>query len=790
VKRFPLGRRSVIGTLVIGVVLALSLSTTAVSSGAADTSGNPHISGTVTDFNGNPVADVAVGAYQASDSWLPTLQATTDASGNYVLDGAQLDVAYRIRFGPPSESNLVPEWYGGPKRSSSLDVRLSETHPTADVDAQLALGGSLTGSVVASSNGSVSALAVGPPGGPIANTLVWAYRSDDRLAGTYLVRTGVDGTYRINGIDPTTQVRLRFDPPAGSGLASVWFGDVPLRSSAFPLVVRAGQTVNLRPTQLGAPGDTLTPLGPTHGLAGFAFSVQGECPNPTGAGGSQVSVDDNTLLFGGTLQWHNTSSATFMSKSFVDASTDAAIGQHFARVSCQARNADGSIFITKTFAPIIFRVTGPAPLIHLTPSEAPPGGSIQINAGQCPNVPGVKWRRVRYFGFHGNFPVGSGSGGFLQDDPKFPRTTVSADGHWTAIHLRVPTDGTAVPGMTGEAQVTCFDADQPPGDYDPYADIRETYSQTFLNAGYSISQPAFKYVALGDSFSAGEGIEPFFDATNGCHRSQLAYATRIHEPGRADSSLFDRWNGGDASVQWGFQACSGATTASMLSEGHAGDPLPQLALNRAGDVNNPLDLPVDANTSLVTLTIGGNNVHFSDILQFCFFSSDCTKDKYQGQSLQSWIDSAINALSPQLDAVYTRIHSQAPKARVLVLGYPQLFPQTLAEQRCFKLAHTEGTRGFTTAEQNLLRNADSKLNQLIQNRAAANGHVEFVRVDSLFASHEVCGSGGEWINGPTYSIGTGKANDQSFHPNSCGQDAMAVLVDLRLGLGLRAAVCP
>jgi Tol biopolymer transport system component len=260
-----LGRRWPIAALVIGVVLGLSLSTTAVSNGAAETSGNPRISGTVTDTNGNPVAGVAVWAYRASDTWLPTLQATTDASGNYVLDRAGLGIAYRIRFGPPFDSNLVPEWYGGPKRSSSHDVRLSSAQPTADIDAELALGGSLIGSVV------------GAAGTPLANALVWVFRSDDTWVGTYAVRTGADGTYRINGIDPTTQIRIRFDPPIGSGLAFEWFDDVPRRSSATPIVVTAGQIVNAGQAQLvGAASANPVRLSVSPGGAQLSQDVIGE----------------------------------------------------------------------------------------------------------------------------------------------------------------------------------------------------------------------------------------------------------------------------------------------------------------------------------------------------------------------------------------------------------------------------------------------------------------------------------------------------------------------------------
>jgi len=292
---------------------------------------------------------------------------------------------------------------------------------------------------------------------------------------------------------------------------------------------------------------------------------------------------------------------------------------------------------------------------------------------------------------------------------------------------------------------------------------------------------SFKYVALGDSFSAGEGIEPFFEPRNQCHRSQSAYPVYIEAPGLSGTSIRDLARSGTFGAQWGFQACSGATTDAVLSVGWHSDPLPQLALNRSRDTRNANDLPVDGNTDLVTITIGGNDVNFADILQFCAFSNDCTTEKYQGKSLANAITDRLNALGPKLETVYRQIRAQAPHARILVAGYPQLFPASAAEQNCGKLAQRDyvtknGNRlqhhsiGFSQTEQNFLRGQASRLNQTIADRVARAGvGATFVPVDGQFASHEICGNGGEWINAFTFSLSSRKANDQSFHPNAAGQ---------------------
>ena len=71
------------------------------------------ISGTVIDATGAPVGGATVAAYRSSDRWVAPLRTTTDASGNYVLEDAEPGIAYRLRFGAPTGSGLVAEWYGG-----------------------------------------------------------------------------------------------------------------------------------------------------------------------------------------------------------------------------------------------------------------------------------------------------------------------------------------------------------------------------------------------------------------------------------------------------------------------------------------------------------------------------------------------------------------------------------------------------------------------------------------------------------------------------------------------------
>ena len=97
-----------------------------------------------------------------------------------------------------------------------------------DADAELAPGSSLIGSVV------------GPAGAPVTGAVVWAYRPGDRWVGTYGTETKADGTYRIDGVETGTQLRIVFVPSSASGLRAEWFDDSPTRGAATPVVVSPG----------------------------------------------------------------------------------------------------------------------------------------------------------------------------------------------------------------------------------------------------------------------------------------------------------------------------------------------------------------------------------------------------------------------------------------------------------------------------------------------------------------------------------------------------------------------
>lgn len=252
-----------------------------------------------------------------------------------------------------------------------------------------------------------------------------------------------------------------------------------------------------------------------------------------------------------------------------------------------------------------------------------------------------------------------------------------------------------------------------------------------------------RYVALGDSFSSGEGArdyEPGTDtARDRCHRSANAYPKLLSRPGMVPGTR----------LRLSFYACSGATTAkNLLSVPRFGEP-PQI------------DRPLLRRAQLVTLSIGGNDAGFTRVLAEC--SRAARTHCYQGPS-RTRILRGIRGLRAPLAAAYEAIHRRTGlHAKVVVVGYPNLFPV----RGCAKLRAV-----FSARSQAFLRLAGGVLDRTIATAAGAAG-VRFVDVRGAFKGHEVC-SRHEWIDffvAPRAHRLT--ATMGSFHPNVAGQRAYA-----------------
>ena len=124
----------------------------------------------------------------------------------------------------------------------------------------------------------------------------------------------------------------------------------------------------------------------------------------------------------------------------------------------------------------------------------------------------------------------------------------------------------------------------------------------------------------------------------------------------------------------------------------------------------------------------------------------------------------IDATKPRLEEVYRAIAAKAPHARILVLGYPQLFPADAGT------AGLPGARSFR-GEQDMLRRLGVRLNGDDRDggrdgRPPASH--QFVPVAGRFAGHEVCGSKGAWMNGDRHQLDRVRARSRARSTRSSG----------------------
>lgn len=94
---------------------------------------------------------------------------------------------------------------------------------------------------------------------------------------------------------------------------------------------------------------------------------------------------------------------------------------------------------------------------------------------------------------------------------------------------------------------------------------------------------------------------------------------------------------------------------------------------------------LDADTNLVTLTIGGNDARFLDIVRNCLgltgeprisgcsdAGANLPADKTELRTNEPFV--IHDLLPPKLTATYQAIHAAAPNAAILLAGYPKLMP--------------------------------------------------------------------------------------------------------------------
>jgi lysophospholipase L1-like esterase len=237
--------------------------------------------------------------------------------------------------------------------------------------------------------------------------------------------------------------------------------------------------------------------------------------------------------------------------------------------------------------------------------------------------------------------------------------------------------------------------------------------------------PTINYVALGDSYAAGQGAGPY---SNECLQSSSGYPTLLD--GQEGVKL--RRN----------VTCTGATTGEVIGT--------QLSALNPG-------------TRLVTLTVGANDLHVAQIGAACLsgFGAACQAAIKNARVLLQVPPGGVSVLAAHLADTYTAITGAAPKALILVTGYPYLFETPSRDNPNFNTILA-------------VNQATAQLNATIAGVAetlrAEGMNITYVDVTGGFAGHGI-GSATPYLN---------VAGEHAFHPNAAGYAVYAAALTAAL----------
>jgi lysophospholipase L1-like esterase len=266
------------------------------------------------------------------------------------------------------------------------------------------------------------------------------------------------------------------------------------------------------------------------------------------------------------------------------------------------------------------------------------------------------------------------------------------------------------------------------------------------------------YVAVGDSYTAGTGADTIGTTATGPFVPTLPCT-------QTANGYVDKVDLATPVVLVKNAACHGALLADPTWDGVTSveDQIAQLTLG--GNLSK--------DTELVSMTAGANDAGVSNVLFNCIAGSP---DDCRGAVLASQL--ALPQVRANLIDAFAAIHRQAPRARIVVLGYAMLF-------------NTAGFAVIPADRQGLINAGTVGLNTTIASAAAeANtlygAQVQYVDVTARFAGHEV-NTLSPWLFLSAYIDGNGLPqvdpfDPRNFHPNQAGhaQYAEALLASVNL----------
>lgn len=344
-----------------------------------------------------------------------------------------------------------------------------------------------------------------------------------------------------------------------------------------------------------------------------------------------------------------------------------------------------------------------------------------------------------------------------------------------------------------------------------YKDTQNAHETiTVSPAGYSVKS-GIDYLALGDSYSSGEGDTERNSATGAkyyrdytdneealnqgiprekCHISTRSYPYILSQ----GMALGDPLSG--PATKWQTVACGGAqvydansqSSSSYKGQGKGGSEGSKPRLEGYGNWQSlkaaalnefipgrqkQIEFVKKYKPKVITLTMGGNDVGFGDKLKACAtpqvsFSQTCQFVTSEGRSrLAKQIITQYGKLKVFYEELY---EASGKKAKVYILGYPKFVNGT-------EYASCGGNIGaLDREERKMMSNAVELMNNVIEQATKATG-VKYIDTEDSLDGGKLCDEGQEYMTGITGIYGwNGNQEQESFHPNAKGNFEIAMKV--------------
>ena len=318
-------------------------------------------------------------------------------------------------------------------------------------------------------------------------------------------------------------------------------------------------------------------------------------------------------------------------------------------------------------------------------------------------------------------------------------------------------------------------------------------SKVFFTIAANGTKSHVPYLALGDSFSSGEGETDdsyYLLGTNTtgekCHVSSRSYPfllgswlglapTDVHSVACSGATMADIF--GDDASYWGQSKRLGSGNANMnviQKNAAQAEALKQFVPGRIHQATFVEEYQPRA----MTIGIGGNDAGLFAKLQACVMPDTCEWTSMNGRAE---VAKEIKRLFPKLVDTYTKLKQLSPASMIYAVNYPLPFDDAKCSEVIGSL--------FNRDERTLIVESVHYMNQVVA-AAAKRAGVTLLNVENSFGMEALCGEDGAAMNGIRLGDDTApvaflkqffELGNETFHPTPYGHSLMAATIEKEYG---------